>query len=70
MRTKILSQKWEKINKKFVWLKVALVNIFRVASVFFPRVIYENVDIVFIGIYNKHLSYPLSILKEIFMKSN
>jgi hypothetical protein len=29
MRTKILSQKWEKINKKFVWLKVALVNIFR-----------------------------------------
>ena len=41
-----------------------------VASVFLPLVIYENVDIVFIGIYNKHLSYPLSILKEIFMKSN
>ena len=41
-----------------------------VASVFLPRVIYENVDIVFIGIYNKHLSYPLSILKVIFVKSN
>jgi hypothetical protein len=29
MRTKILSQKWGKINKKFVWLKVASVNISR-----------------------------------------
>jgi hypothetical protein len=41
-----------------------------VAHVFLPHVIYENVDIVFIGIYNKHVSYPLSILKEIFLKSN
>jgi hypothetical protein len=29
MRTKILPQKWEKINKKFVWLKAASVNISR-----------------------------------------
>jgi hypothetical protein len=40
-----------------------------VASVFLPHVIYENVDIVFIGIYNKHVAHPLSILKVIFLKS-
>jgi hypothetical protein len=37
---------------------------------FYHVVIYENVDIVFIGTYNKHVSYPLSILKVIFLKSN
>jgi hypothetical protein len=41
-----------------------------VASIFLPGVIYENVDIVLIRIYSKHLSYPLSILKVIFVKSN
>jgi hypothetical protein len=41
-----------------------------VARVFLTCVIYENVDIVFIGICNKHVSYPLSILNVIFLKSN
>ena len=51
---------WSKMKSKSTY----------VASVFLPGVIYENVNIVFIGIYNKHLLYPLSILKVIFVKSN
>ena len=41
-----------------------------VAHIVLSHVIYENVDIVFIGIYNKQLLYPLSILNVIFLKSN
>jgi hypothetical protein len=50
-----MSQDWEKINQKFVWLKVVSINIsYRTASVFLPRAKYENVDIVFIEIYGIH----------------
>jgi hypothetical protein len=59
--------RWSKTKSKSPW---NFEESTYVASVYLPRVIYENVDIVFIGIYNKHLSYPLSILKVILVKSN
>jgi hypothetical protein len=49
---------------------VILKSWFMSPAYFYHVVIYENVNIVFIGIYNKHVSHPLSILKVIFLKSN
>ena len=59
--------RWSKMKSKSPW---NFEESTYVASIFLPRVIYESVDIVFFGIFNKHLSYPLSILKVIFVKSN
>jgi hypothetical protein len=59
-----LLSRWSKTNSK---LHCNFEELTYVARIFLPRVIYENVDIVFIGIYNKHVLYPLSILKLILL---